>query len=95
MGHSPSTVRLIVKTCCVLHNLMRIRYPTMQNALVDNEDDRGNLVEGEWRLDRNMEDTQNVQAHNVANREGKKFRNTIKHWCSSPAGSVPWQDRMV
>ncbi|KAH3787797.1 hypothetical protein DPMN_165926 [Dreissena polymorpha] len=29
MNHNPSTVRLIVKTCCILHNLMRIRYPTM------------------------------------------------------------------
>ncbi|KAH3773453.1 hypothetical protein DPMN_174814 [Dreissena polymorpha] len=32
MNYSPSTVTLIVKTCFILHNLMRIRYPTMQNA---------------------------------------------------------------
>jgi hypothetical protein len=68
MNHNPSTVRLIVKTCCILHNLMRIRYPTMQNALVDHDDRRGNLVPGEWRRGRNLEDTRNVniRGHNTA-----------------------------
>ncbi|XP_052795989.1 uncharacterized protein LOC128228616 [Mya arenaria] len=42
MNHSPSTVRLIFKTCCILHNLMRMRYPTLQNE----EDRRGDLVLG-------------------------------------------------
>ncbi|XP_052218322.1 uncharacterized protein LOC127835941 [Dreissena polymorpha] len=47
MNYIPSTIRLIVKTCCIFHNLMRIRYPTMQNALVDHDDRRGDLVPGE------------------------------------------------
>ena len=70
----------------------------MQNTLVDKEDRSGNQVDGAWRLGSNMEDTLNVQGHNASNPEGKKVWNTIKHWCSSPAGSVPmdpWQDRMI
>ena len=69
--------------------------PTVQNTLVDKEDRSGNQVDGAWRFGSNMEDTLNVQGHNASNREGKKVRNTIKHWCSSPAGSVPRQDRMI
>lgn len=69
----------------------------MQNVLVDHEDRRGDLVPGEWRRDRNMEDTgtDNIRGHNTASKEGKIVRNTLKHWVNSPAGSVPWQDRMV
>jgi hypothetical protein len=32
----------------------------MQNALVDHDDRRGDLVLGEWRRDRNLEDIRNV-----------------------------------
>uniref|UniRef100_A0A8B9HK57 DDE Tnp4 domain-containing protein n=1 Tax=Astyanax mexicanus TaxID=7994 RepID=A0A8B9HK57_ASTMX len=53
MSHHPENVRLIVKACILLHNVMR-----MQPG------------------------------------DGKKQRNLIKQWINSPAGSVPWQDRM-
>ena len=36
---------------CCLHNVMRIRYPTVNNNLVDQEDDQHYLVPGEWRRD--------------------------------------------
>ncbi|XP_052281179.1 uncharacterized protein LOC127878691 [Dreissena polymorpha] len=67
-NHNPSTVRLTVKTCCILHNLMRIVYSAMQNALVDHDDRRDDLVPGEWRRGRNLEDTRNVNTrdHNTA-----------------------------
>ena len=61
MNHQPSTVILIVKTCLVLHNLVRIRYPRLQNRLLDNEDRSHRLVPGEWRRGRNMEDVRYVQ----------------------------------
>ena len=35
MRHKPSTVKVIVKPCIVLHNLMRIRYPSIQNEMID------------------------------------------------------------
>ena len=33
--HQPSTVKIIVKACIGLHNLMRMRYPTPQNQQLD------------------------------------------------------------
>lgn len=95
MQHSPSTNRLITTACVVLHNLMRLRYPRMQNNLIDQEDANGNLIPGEWRRDRNMRDCDIVQGPNRDNRQGKKLRNTLKHWVNSPADSVPWQERMI
>ncbi|KAH3738633.1 hypothetical protein DPMN_045272 [Dreissena polymorpha] len=49
MNHSPSTIRLIVKTCCIHHNLMTIRYPTLQNALVDHDVKRRS---GSWGMEK-------------------------------------------
>lgn len=97
MGQHADTVRLIVKACVLLHNLMRTRYPVLQNRLIDRPGADGNIAPGEWRQGRNLVDIQyhQVQAPNRASREGKMQRNLIKHWCNSPAGSVPWQDRMI
>ncbi|KAH3848123.1 hypothetical protein DPMN_090472 [Dreissena polymorpha] len=76
MNYSPFTVRLTVKTCCILHILMRIRYPTMQNALVDHDDRRGDMVPGEWRRGRNLEDTRNVntRGHNTYSNKTRQDR---------------------
>ena len=96
MQHEPSTVKLIVKTCLILHNLMRIRYPGLQNQQLDIDDNANRyFVPGACRAGRNMEDTQRVTGFNTASKEGKKQRNLIKHWVNSTAGSVPWQDRMI
>ena len=95
MEHRPETVRVIVTACCLLHNLMRTRYPRMQNQLVDQEDRNHDVVLGEWRRGRQMDDCHVVQGHNIDNREGKKLRNLIKHWVNSDAGSVAWQNNMI
>jgi hypothetical protein len=95
MQHGADTVRLIVKACVLLHNLMRTRYPVLQNRLLDREQANGDIEPGEWRMNKNLDDTQHVHAPNRASKEGKMQRNLIKHWCNSPAGAVPWQDRMV
>ena len=39
MQQEPETGRLIVEACVCLHNLMRIRYPALQNAAMDREND--------------------------------------------------------
>ena len=96
MGHSPSTVRQIVKTCIILHNLMRVRYPALQDQQLDCElPINRNLISGAWRQGPNLQDTQNVTASNIDSKRGKMQRNLIKHWINSPAGSVAWQDRMI
>ena len=80
MGQHPETVKSIIKACVLLHNVMRDRYPVLQNNLVDRQDRDGLLA---------------VQGPNRASKEGKELRNLIRHWCNSPAGSVPWQGDMV
>ena len=95
MNQMPETVKLLVETCIILHNIMRSRFPVLQNRLVDNVDQQGNIRPGAWREGRDLEDTRNVQAPNRASKEGKKQRNLLRHWCNSEAGSVPWQNRMV
>ena len=95
MQHHAETVRLIVKACILLHNPMRSRYPALQNRLLDIQVQNGQMEPGEWRRGLNLEDTVQVHAPNRASKEGKMQRNLIKHWCNSPAGNVPWQDRMT
>lgn len=96
MQHGPSTVKLIVKACLILHNLMRIRYPVLQNQQLDREENENNdFVPGAWREGRNLEDTERVTGFSRPSKEGKKQRNLIKHWLNSPVGAVPWQDRMI
>ena len=94
--HHPSTVKLIVVACMVLHNMMRIRYPGLQNQQLDRaENQNRQFVPGEWRQGLHLTDIQRVTGPNTASKDGKKQRNLIKHWVNSPAGEVPWQDRMI
>ncbi len=37
---------ILAAICC--HNLMRMRYPAIQNAAMDHEDDNNNVIPGEW-----------------------------------------------
>ena len=96
MQHHPSTVKLIVKACIVLHNLMRLRYPELQNQHLDRaENMNSDFIPGAWRQDRNLHDTHTVAGGNTSTNKGKKQRNLLKHWVNSDAGAVPWQDKMI
>ena len=75
---------------------MRIRYPGLQNQQLDSDENANHdFIPGAWREGRNLVDTQRVTGFNIASKEGKMQRNLIKHWVNSPAGSVPWQERMI
>jgi hypothetical protein len=65
MMHEADTVRLLVKACVLLHNLMRTRYPVMQNRLVDFERPNGALVPG-------------VQAGTLMTRDLTEYQETIE-----------------
>jgi hypothetical protein len=69
MNHHHGTVRVIVKACVLLHNIMGSRYPVFQNRLVDVQDANGNMQPGIWRQGRNLDDTRFVQAPNRASEE--------------------------
>ncbi|KAK3082861.1 hypothetical protein FSP39_007396 [Pinctada imbricata] len=95
MQQDPETIRLIVQTCVCLHNLMQIRYPGLQNAVLDQEDDNHQVINGAWRNGLNMQDVDNVTGPNRATRAAKSQREYLKHCFNSSAGSVPWQNNMI
>ena len=95
MQQTTETVQLIVKTCMVLHNMMRTRYPDHHQALVDHEDGNGNLIPGNWRRNVNMHDMQQARGPTRESTKAKQEREYLKLYFNSPAGSVPWQDNMV
>ena len=82
----------ITKACVVIHNLMRIRFPSLQNADLDIQQADGTLVPGAWRDAGYLADMQAVRRAPRANREGKELRIHLKHYYNSDAGSVPWQE---
>ena len=91
----PANVTTVVLACICLHNLMRVRYPTLQNAVLDQEDQNHQLVPGDWRNGAQMRDVDNVVGGNRQTRAAKQQREYLKLYLSSAAGAVDWQDRMV
>lgn len=91
MATSPRNTRKIVKACLCLHNIMRERYPNLQNADLDHEDDNGVMVPGAWRDGALLRDMEEAARAPRATRAGKEQRIYLKHYLNSPAGSVPWQ----
>ena len=78
-----------------LHNHMRMRYPALQNAQLDVENDTHDLIPGLWRANANMHEVNTVMGPNRDTIAAKKQREYLRLYFNSPAGSVPWQDRMI
>ncbi|CAG2203240.1 unnamed protein product [Mytilus edulis] len=78
MGQVPDTVSVIIETCVCLHNLMRMRYPNLQNVQLDTEDDLHNLVPGLWRANANMHEVNSVVGPNRDTVAAKKQREYLK-----------------
>ena len=95
LQHAVETSQVIVRACLCLHNLMRERFPNLQNADLDRDDDDGHVVPGAWRDAAVMREVDNVPRAPRANRDGKRQRVYLKHYFNSPAGSVPWQDAAI
>jgi hypothetical protein len=92
---TPVNTVKVVKACVVLHNLMRSRYPGLQNADLDREDAAHNLVPGAWR------DAQVVREVDAAARgprqtaDGRRQRAYLEQYYNSAAGRVDWQDQAI
>ena len=95
MSHHTETSKQITKACLCLHNLMRERYPNLQNQDLDGMDGAGNLVPGAWRTAAVMREVDQVGRAPRANREGKQQRLYLKNYFMSAAGRVPWQDHAI
>ena len=93
LQQEPETVGSIVLACCCLHNLMRMQYPALQNAALDEEDDKHQLNPGAWRDQANLQDMDNIAGGNAATRAAK--RQYLKHYYNSPAGTVGWQNDKI
>ena len=97
MQHHPSTVKVIVKACIVLHNLMRIGYPGLQNQQLDRAGNmnRDFILEHGDRAGTFKTHVQFVAITLPPRREKKTQRNLLKHWANAAAGAVPFQDMMI
>ncbi|XP_063410831.1 putative nuclease HARBI1 [Mytilus trossulus] len=95
MMQQPNVVRNIVECCVCLHNVMRLRYPTQQNAKLDMENDQHDLIPGLWRATANMCELNMVIGPNRDTVAAKKQREYLRLYFNSQAGSVPWQNCMI
>ena len=94
MQTTPETVRMVLRATCVLHNLLRMRHPNLQNPNLDQERADHNIVPGAWRDHVNLLELQRARGGRVAARANAQ-RDLIKLWCNSDVGSVPWQEEML
>ncbi len=77
---------VLAAICC--HNLMRVRYPVIQNAAMDWEDDNNNVIPGEWRRGNTWEEELQSIHGNRETKAWKQLREYLKHY-NSAAGAVP------
>ena len=91
--HRSDTVRLIARTCLVLHNLLQVRHPRDNAIIGDGTVNYGGP--GAWRKGIDLSDTKEVKAPNRATKEAKMQRNLLKHYLNAEIGEVPWQDAMI
>ena len=92
--HSPEVATLVTSIFCVLHNIIRDRYPLMQAPMLDREDQDHNLIPGAWRTGYEMQDINWNLGGNISKKRAKGQRDLLKLYYSD-IGSVPWQDRMI
>lgn len=92
---NPTTTKKIVKACLTLHNLMRLRYPNLQNRDLDGDDGQGGVIPGAWRNAALFQDMQEAGRAPRETREGKQLRIYLKHYYNSDVGRVPWQDFII
>ena len=95
LAQEPETVKVMVLACVCLHNLMRLRYPTAQNDVLDREDANHNVIPGAWRQDAQLGDMQEARRGNIDTWLAKQQRKELKHYYSSVVGAVPWQHEMI
>ena len=95
MQQMPVNVQIIVEACVCLHNFIRLRNPAIQNIQLGAEDGEHNLIPGAWRQDANLPDLDVPQGGNRDTVLAKRQRDYLSDYFNSPAGRVPWQDRII
>ena len=94
MCMKPDRAEAVVLATCVLHNILRGRNPPRQDE--DQEDPvTHELIPAAWRSDPALGGDLPSVTGNTATQSAKAQRNLLKYYCSSPGGSVPWQESMI
>ena len=93
---TPDHVQMMVSACACMHNYLRERIGNgyIPPESIDREDDQHNLILGEWRRDVTLEGLR-IGTHRNQSIEAKTWRDQLKDYFVSEAGSVPWQWRLV
>ena len=95
MAQKPENVEAIVLAACVLHNLLRTRFPTNTTNLADRENPvTHEVVPGSWRDDEALLGLGMLRGNNSTN-YAKSVQEYQRAYYTSPVGSVPWQDDMI
>ncbi|CAC5380364.1 unnamed protein product [Mytilus coruscus] len=92
LNQSPETIDFIILACITLHNLHRIRNPSIVRQAIDHEDEHKQLQPGEWRHGRQMVDGDHIHGRNAVTSAGVYQTDYLKNYFNSPAGSVEWQE---
>ena len=92
---APEKVKHIVLASVVLHNIMRTRYPGLQNAVLDREGNHHRLIPGLWKNGGVMQELDEVRAPTGDTQCGKRQRTLFKNYVNSPQEAVPWQREMI
>lgn len=84
MTQSPERVSIITYACCVLHNFLRIRNPTLDVTLVDHDQPASHeFIPGSWRENAHLPDI-----------EPRPLRLLVMMKCCGPPRSFEWlEDR--
>lgn len=93
----PKGVQMLVLAAVALHNFLRIRSSDtyMPRGFVDQEDRDYNVVEGQWRENRQLDAVSGHQMVRNHSMYVKEMRNAISRWCVSRDGEVAWQYKVV
>ena len=94
MPQQPDTVTTVVLSCCVLHNLLRLRKPNADLPVDKENPDSHELVPGIWRDNFELPDMfGNYRGY--TNVQANIQRQCLVEYLNSEAGSVPWQLDMI
>ena len=89
------TASFVVQACLCLHNIMRMRYPNLQNADLDIEDNNHQMNPGAWRTLAVMREVEEAGRGPRQTAAGKMMRMYLKNYFMSAVGSVPWQEAAI
>lgn len=94
---TPDRVTRIVQATCCLHNFLQHRNQVAYcpPGYADNEDDQGNLIPGQWRMENSplLADLPQLGS-NMHSRNAAMIRDNLKSYFVS-TGSVSWQNDVI